>query len=170
MDFQAHLAQMAGGQDIRGMQIVHNIRVIGKLFDVAVARSPEFGELSGPRLGILLRLYGEEERGNTAGITPTALSHFQDVKKTTISALLKGLEEGGLIERSPQPGDGRASLVRITPTGRELVRSTAPLRFGLMDQMTAELTDNERDTLIELLHRLRDSLNVHINSIPSPDR
>lgn len=152
------------------MEIVHSIRVLGKLFDVAVARSPEFGGLSGPRLGILLRLYGEEEKGNTSGINPTALSHFQDVKKNTISALLKGLEESGLVERAPHPRDGRASLVRITPIGRELVRSTAPLRFKFMDEMTSDLTDDERDTLIRLLTRLRSSLFSHINPRPSPEK
>lgn len=165
-DMQARLKEMAGGQDIRGMQIAHHIRVLGKLFDMAVARSPQFGELSGPRLGILLRLYMEAEHGNPDGVNPGALGRFQDVKKNTISALLKSLEESGLIERAPHPTDGRASLVHITPAGRELVRSTAPLRFQFMTQITSSLSSAEQDDLVRLLTKLHGSLSTHVDNAP----
>lgn len=163
---QAHLKHMAGGHAIRGMQISHSIRVLAKLFDMAVARSPQFGELSGPRLGILLRLYMEAEHGDPNGVKPGALGRFQDVKKNTISALLKGLEEAGLIERAPHPTDGRASLVRITPAGRELVRSTAPVRFQFMNEVTSSLSSVEQDELIRLLTRLHQSLSAHVKDLP----
>jgi len=42
-----HLTEMAGGQNIRGMRIAHNIRVLGRLFDMVVSHSPQFGDLSG---------------------------------------------------------------------------------------------------------------------------
>jgi DNA-binding MarR family transcriptional regulator len=41
--------------------------------------------------------------------------------------------------------------VRITPAGREFVRSTAPLRFQFMNEMTASLSPAEQDELIRLL-------------------
>jgi DNA-binding MarR family transcriptional regulator len=156
------LKSMAAGGDIRGMEIAHGIRVLSRLFDLAVNRSPEFGELSGPRLGILLRLYMEMEHGNPDGIKSGALGRFQDVKKNTISALLKGLEGDGLIERSQHPTDRRASLVRITPAGRKLVRSTAPLRFGFMNEVVSSLSIAEQDDLIRLLVKLHGSLSAHV--------
>jgi len=165
-EIQSHIEQMARGQDIRGMRIAHNIRVLGKLFDMAVARFPQFGALSGPRLGILLRLYMEAEHGDPQGVNPSALGRFQDVKKNTISALLKSLEEAGLIERAPHPTDGRASLVRITPTGKELVRSTAPLRFQYMTELTSSLSTAEKDDLIRLLTKLHHSLSGRVDSHP----
>ncbi len=157
---QAHerLFEMAAGQDIRGMEIAQAIRIVGKLINLAVAHSLEAHDLSGPRLGILLMLYMEEEKGNTTGINPTRLSHYQHVKKNTTTSLLKGLEESGLVERAPHPVDRRATLIRITPAGRELVRSDAPLRFKFMDQLTSGLTEGERDQLILLLNKLRTSL------------
>jgi len=168
-EVRAHLSEMAGGQDIRGMQIAHNIRVLGKLFDMAVARSPQFGELSGPRMGILLRLFMEAKHGNPEGLNPSVLGRFQDVKKNTISALLKSLEESGLIERNPHPTDGRASLVRITLKGQELVRSTAPLRFRFMNEVTSTLTTAEKDDLIRLLIKLHGSLSACVESSPSKE-
>lgn len=159
-----HLTEMAGGQNIRGMRIAHNIRVLGRLFDMVVSHSPQFGDLSGPRLGILLRLYMEDERGNPDGIKPGALGRFQDVKKNTISALLNGLERDGLIARFPHPTDRRASLVRITPTGRLLVRSTAPLRFRFLNEVISNLSIAEQDELIRLLVKLHGSLSIHMGS------
>ena len=159
------LVIMAAGEDIRGMEIAHGIRSLSRLFDLAVARSAEFGELSGPRLGILLRLVMEEERGNAAGINPTRLSHFQDVKKNTITSLIKGLEESGFIERTPDPSDRRAALLRITPAGREQVRSTAPARFAFMNRAASSLTEPERDQLLALLEKLRLSVLVNTESM-----
>lgn len=153
-----HLFEMAAGQDIRGMEIAQAIRIVSKLINLAIAHSLEAHDLSSPRLGILLILYMEEEKGNTAGINPTRLSHFQHVKKNTITSLLKGLEESGLVERAQHPVDRRTTLIRITPAGRALVRSDAPLRFKFMDQLTSGLTSDERDQLIILLNKLRTSL------------
>jgi DNA-binding MarR family transcriptional regulator len=153
-----HLHEMSGGMDTRGLEIAQSIRMIARFLDLAVNQSLAFGELSGPRLGILLRLMGEEDHGNYAGINPTLLSRYQDVKKNTITSLLKGLEDRGLIERSTDPEDRRGFLIRITPAGRELVRSTAPARFEFMNQITSSLTDEERDQLLILLGKLRMTL------------
>lgn len=163
------LKNMAAGEDIRGMEIAHDIRVLSRLYDLAVSRSPEFGELSGPRLGILLRLLMEEEHGNTLGVNPTRLSLYQDVRKNTITSLLKGLEESGLIERSPDPSDRRAALVRISPAGRDLVRSSAPARFAFMNNVAAGLNADERDQLLVLLEKLRCSLLPHTGSRSSSE-
>lgn len=158
---RSQLKAMAGGEDIRGMQIAHDIRVLSRLYDLAINRSTEFGELSGPRLGILLRLMMEEERGNPAGVNPTRLSRFQDVKKNTMTSLIRGLEESGLIERAPDPADRRGALVRISPAGRELVRATAPARFAFMNNVASNLSESEREQLIALLDKLRASVQPH---------
>jgi DNA-binding MarR family transcriptional regulator len=89
------------------------------------------------------------------------------VKKNTITSLLKGLEESGLIERAPDPADRRAALVRISPAGRELVRSTAPARFAFLNRAAAGLDAGERRQLLELLNKLRASLQPHACCRPS---
>jgi len=163
------LKDMAAGEDIQGLEIARDIRMLSRLYDLAVSHSPEFGELSGARLGILLRLLMEEECGNTVWVNPTRLSHFQDVKKNTITSLLKGLEESGFIERAPDPADRRAALVRISPVGRELVQSTAPARFAFMNRAAADLNAGERGQLLMLLEKLRASLQQHTCHRPSAE-
>lgn len=158
------LEEMSDGQDIRGLEIAGMIRMLTRFFDLAVRQSSSSSELSGPRLGILLRLMAEEDSGNTAGINPTHLSHMQNVRKNTISSLISGLEEQGLVERSVDPSDKRGCRLRITHAGRELVKSTAPERFEFMNQAVSSLTSEEKDQLLVLLQKLHASLvrQVHI--------
>lgn len=159
-----HLREMSGGQDTRGIEITSTIRMLSRFIDTAVNQATDFGELSGPRLSILLRLMGEESRGNHSGINPTRISHYQDVRKNTVTSLLKGLEDQGLIERSPDPQDRRGFLIRITPAGRELVRTTAPARFECMNRIVSGLSGDERDQLIQLLAKLRNTLMQRVHN------
>lgn len=47
--------------------------------------------------------------------------------KATLSGVLKTLEGRGLVRRDRSPDDGRLVLVRLTPTGRRLMRKLFPL-------------------------------------------
>ncbi|MBA3073612.1 MAG: hypothetical protein FP831_08450, partial [Anaerolineae bacterium] len=95
-----HLISMTGGVDIKGLELSSLIRMLANYYAAIIAHKMMPGEISGPRMGILIRLLVAEQSGNTNGINPTALSHFQNVKKNTISSLLRGLEESGYVERN----------------------------------------------------------------------
>jgi DNA-binding MarR family transcriptional regulator len=155
--WRQHILEMAGGGDIRGIEISQSIRLLAKTYDHALNRTLP-PALSGPRLGILLRLFGEEEKGNHEGINPTNLSHFQQVKKNTVTSLLRGLEDQGLIERTYDPQDRRKVRIRITAEGKVLVRSTAPDRFDFLNQLASALSDDEKNILLSLLEKLQNSL------------
>lgn len=50
------------------------------------------------------------------------------VHPTSVTSIVRRLEESGLVTRVPHPEDGRAVLAEITPAGRELVEvATADL-------------------------------------------
>ena len=115
-------------------------------------------DLSGPRWGLLMRLHLEEARGNCDGITPTALSRVQSVSKNTISALLRGLEDQGLIQRALDPQDRRLFRIQLTPHGREVVRQEAPARVQHLNRLAQSLTDSERQELADLLWKLFSSI------------
>ena len=144
--------------DIRGMEISSLIRSLANYYGAAIHNRTIPGELSGPRMGLLLHLLAEEECGNAQGINPTSLSHFQHVKKNTISSLLRGLEEKGLVERTLDPQDKRVFKIRITQAGKDLIQTMGPKRLGLMNDLASALTDAEKDQLIILLDKLRKSI------------
>lgn len=129
-------------------------------------------ELSGPRWRLLMRLLVEEQNGNTEGLTPTMLSRWQHVTKNTISALLRGLESQGLIQRTLVPSDLRAFRIRLTPAGREYLYANAGQRLQNLQQIFSDLDPRELEQLITLLNKLHRSLSgqVHLSiKDPIPD-
>jgi DNA-binding MarR family transcriptional regulator len=53
-----------------------------------------------------------------AGTRVSVLAERAHVTKQAMAQLVAHLEEHGYVERVPDPGDGRAKLVRATPRGR----------------------------------------------------
>ena len=52
-------------------------------------------------------------------ITPTLLAHRLHIAPTTLSSMLKRLEERGHLHREPDPADGRAIRLRLSDAGLE---------------------------------------------------
>jgi len=55
-------------------------------------------------------------------LTPSELAEIERVKRPTATRTLRVLGEAGLVERTPDPADGRSALVSITAVGRERLR------------------------------------------------
>lgn len=55
-------------------------------------------------------------------LTPSEVAAIERVKRPTVTRTLGCLEREGLIERAPDPADGRSSLVSVNATGRERLR------------------------------------------------
>jgi DNA-binding MarR family transcriptional regulator len=51
---------------------------------------------------------------------PTELAEQLRITKQSVNDLLAHLEQRGYLAREPDPADGRARIVRLTPTGRRL--------------------------------------------------
>ncbi len=72
----------------------------------------------------------------------------------TISLRIDRLVERGLVERNPDPNDGRGALVSLTDHGRELFEASAPEHLANAEELLAGLSDPERELLGELLGKL----------------
>ncbi len=76
------------------------------------------------------------------------------VHPTSVTSIVRRLEEDALVRRVPHPDDGRAVLAEITPAGREVVeRATADLvdaDFGL-----GALGEEQLGQLSEVLRPVR---------------
>lgn len=53
------------------------------------------------------------------GTPSTSLGPIMGMEATSLSRILKTMEERGLIERKPNPDDGRGVLIHLTDFGRE---------------------------------------------------
>src|SRR5262245_41235902 len=64
------------------------------------------------------------------------------------------LEEKGLVERRPSREDRRAKIVHLTSEGRKLITRAYNEHASDMEQLAADLSTNERATLIRLLKKI----------------
>jgi DNA-binding MarR family transcriptional regulator len=55
-------------------------------------------------------------------LTPSELAEIERVKRPTATRTLGVLGDTGLVERAPDPEDGRSALVSVTAAGRERLR------------------------------------------------
>ena len=153
-----HLKTLFNIEDSSGIELfvmLQRVAHLSRLFDVE--HGDDMG-LSGPRWRLLLRLRIEEELGNSAGLNPTVLSRSQHVSKNTISALLRGLEAQGLIQRAVDAADLRAFRIQLTQAGRDYLRNTTPRRLEGLNQLLSGLAPQEQEQLTVLLEKLQRSL------------
>jgi len=148
---------LTGQSQFSGIEIANLVRLIANKYETLAEQNSDPAHLSGPRWGLLLRLLAEEEHGNQR-TTPTYLSRCQNVSKNTISSLLRGLEDQGLITRQLDNGDRRFFWITLTPHGRALIHETAPGRIERMNQLVSRLTPEEQVQLSDLLARLYRSM------------
>jgi len=78
-----------------------------------------------------------------------------------LSRKVARMEEEGLVERLPDPTDGRGVLVRMTRTGRAALRSAAVVHIaGIEREFTSRITDQEAATLAVVFARLQQDSGV----------
>lgn len=69
------------------------------------------------------------------GVRPTELARRTDVSKQAVGQTLAFLESRGLVEFAPDPVDGRALLVRMTPAGLESARLGLGALAGVQQEL-----------------------------------
>ena len=77
---------------------------------------------------------------------------------STASRHVRHLEDGGFLARTGDPGDRRASRVRLTPKGRAALARAMRARAAVVDRAIADWPEQDRATLTTLMTRLADSL------------
>lgn len=157
-EIQAIMAEIYQVDDMRDMNLFRLFwGIIHLVDDLKGERRPE-GQLSSARMRLLIRLTVDNRLGRETGLLPSELSDHLGVSRNTVSALLNGLEEQGLIERHLHPTDRRQLLIRITPAGEALVHERAPEFAAFVSGLLSALSVEERETLSILLAKLLNSL------------
>ncbi|WP_046144316.1 MarR family winged helix-turn-helix transcriptional regulator [Devosia soli] len=96
--------------------------------------------------------------GRENGMSQVALASALDTDPMTMSSILKRLTERELVQREPDPQDGRAKIVTLTPEGRALFSQVEGMGVELYKTAIAGMAPAETAALIEGLSRIRDNL------------
>jgi len=75
------------------------------------------------------------------------------IDKTNLVGLLNDLEDGGLVARRRSPEDRRRHVVDITPAGEAKLADAEAALAAVEDDILRGLSEDERETLYQLLQR-----------------
>lgn len=114
------------------------------------------GELTWSESSALARL----DRGGPA--TPSALAKLEQISPQSMGATLGALEARGLVERRPDPGDGRRAVMSLTEAGLQTLLSRRNARTEqLAKSLSTGFTPSELRQLqaaAPLIERLAQSI------------
>jgi DNA-binding MarR family transcriptional regulator len=143
-------------QDPDVIDVAAALRVSIGLFLRRLRQAPVEGELTMPEVSALVRL----DRGGPA--TSAALARLEQISPQGMGSTLAGLEARGLVERRPDPEDGRRVILSVTEAGLQVLRDKRNARTGqLASVLSAEFTSSELKQLMAvapLIERLAQSL------------
>jgi DNA-binding MarR family transcriptional regulator len=88
----------------------------------------------------------------------TALADVACLDASTASRHVRNLEDAGYVRRTPDPVDGRATLIALSAGGRELLRRGMEARARRFDAALAGWPEADRAALPRLLARFAEDL------------
>ncbi|MEU7215104.1 MarR family winged helix-turn-helix transcriptional regulator [Nocardia iowensis] len=136
---------MAGQR--HGLDVDELVRVMGA-FTRASIRLPSAEKHTFTTLSVLHTLV---HRGP---MRLSALKVTEQITQPAITQLVSRLERDGLVERRPDPADGRAVLVRVTDAGARVVQTRHRERVRRITELVAALTPTQRQSISAALPAL----------------
>ena len=97
------------------------------------------------------------------GLKQAELAEMLDLQPISLTRLLDGLAENGLIERRPDPDDRRVKRLFLTPAARPLLERLTALGEDLMATALAGLAPTELDALLERLNLVKENLRTAVH-------
>ncbi|ADG96723.1 transcriptional regulator, MarR family [Segniliparus rotundus DSM 44985] len=82
------------------------------------------------------------------------LANRERVTAPTMSRVVTLLEQAELVQREPDPADGRATLLSLTPQGSEYVAGDASEKIKTVESALATLSDEEQKQVVRWLQTL----------------
>jgi DNA-binding MarR family transcriptional regulator len=127
----------------RDLRVVFS-RLRRRLRDVAIG-----GDLTPSQTAVLTRLWKE------GASSASALAGAERVRPQSMAAILTALDQRGLIERTPDPEDGRRQVVSLTKAGRERAESDRQVREEWLARALHErYSERERRIILDALSLL----------------
>lgn len=77
---------------------------------------------------------------------------------STVSRHLRALEADGLLVRTPDPDDGRATQLQVTTKGQQIVEETRAQRLAMIGDALEGWSERDVATLTRLTRRLAESM------------
>lgn len=93
------------------------------------------------------------------GTPSTALGPKMGMEATSLSRTLKKMEEQELIERRPNPSDGRGVLIHLTPFGKEMREFSKGVVLRFDEAVKEHVSEEELKTFKKVAHTIQELIN-----------
>lgn len=125
---------------------------LARLFARALERRIQPHGLSPGQFPVLLALWERE------GLTQAELCRIVQIEQPTMANTLNRMERDGLIQRQPDPRDGRRSLIHLTERARGLEEPATAAARSVNMAAAQGLDEAERAELLRLVAMLVENL------------
>jgi len=98
--------------------------------------------------------FNDTIQSNHPGMKVSEISALLRVKSPTITPVIRGLEDEGLVKRTMDPEDRRAVRITITEAGREIIRAAHEERMEIFNRLVKHLGEEDSTQLAELLTKV----------------
>jgi DNA-binding MarR family transcriptional regulator len=122
----------------------------------------QFG-LSIGRFSLLMILH----RHSDSELTPSDLARRAAVTRATVTGLLDGLEEEGLVERRAHSTDRRRVALKLTQAGKAFIARLIPAYAPRLSAVASGLSEQERRQFLRLLDKIQ--LGLDTLRVPGKD-
>lgn len=120
------------------------------LYDMTVKWADS--KLTQSKLRILFVLYLKNKP-----MKPSELAEYIELKRSTVTGLLNGLEKSGYIKRQ-QHEDGRAMNITLTNNCLDMLESFVPNFIKLVESYMSELTKQDHEDLARILGKIQQGM------------
>ena len=93
------------------------------------------------------------------GTPSTALGPKMGMEATSLSRTLKNMEVKGLIERKPNPEDGRGVLIHLTPFGKEMREFSKNVVLRFDEAVKENISEEELQTFKKVANTILELIN-----------
>lgn len=140
------------GNDRFKEEILYNVAACYTLAEKKIGRVLAAFDLSPVKMNVLLLI---KHAGKEAGLSQVDIGNRMIVTAGNITRLVDRLEKENLVERTPQAGDRRVRVIRITPKGSELLDKAWPSYQEAVEQLVPAVPDPEIKKLNDFLSGFR---------------
>jgi DNA-binding MarR family transcriptional regulator len=133
------------------MSVIARISRLSRILERRIADVLASSGLNESQFGVLAAL---RRAGPPYCLSPTALYSSLLISSGAMTNRLERLTSSGLVERVPDPNDGRSMLVRLTPKGFRTIEQAVAQHTENEQTLLAPLSAAERRTMANLLRKL----------------
>jgi DNA-binding MarR family transcriptional regulator len=140
--------------DPMAIRLMDELRQVTGLLHRVSENSLASSGLSSAKYRLLMDLLYSERIYDRCELNPSEISKRRGTSRNTISALIRDLEEEGLVERQLDQSDRRRFNIRLTDAGREEVQAYAGIHLRAITGCFDVLGHDDKEELGRLLAKL----------------